>query len=316
MENKPIDIQKKDKESNLVIYNYPSQANKIPSRDSNKQHKSINTDNKLSIYLKEISKIKPLSKEAEEGLIEKIHQGNQDALDTLVQANLKFVVAVCRNYQNQGMPFFDLISEGNLGLIKAAKRFDANKNCKFISYAVWWIRQSILQAMAEQSRTIKLPINKIGSLHNIKKACFRLEQKLGRSPTIDEISEESAIDLEEVKKCMEINHKHIPLDNPIQGEDNVKLSDVLPDHSNRGAEENMWLDDLSQEVGDILGSLPSRESEVLRLYFGIDQDVEYTLEEIGERFDLTRERVRQIKEKALTRLKHVSRLKRLEEYKV
>ncbi len=280
------------------------------------EFKSTSTENNLSLYLKEISKIKSLQKEDEILLVERIQQGSQLASNALVCANLKFVVAVCRKYQNQGMSIIDLIGEGNLGLIRAAKRFDVNKNCKFISYAVWWIRQSILQGMAEQSRTIKLPVNKIVSLYKIKKTTLHLEQKLGRSPNLVEISKASSIREEEVKNCAEINQIHIPLDNMLDNDDEVKLSDLLQDDSAQNAEETLLKNNLTREIAGMLNSLPRREREVLKLYFGIDMDIEYTLEEIGERFDLTRERVRQIKETALSRLKHVSRSRRLDEYKL
>ncbi len=293
----------------MVFSNYKPHPAAI--LDSNtKRNSPINIENKLSLYLKEISKLKQLTTDQVVDLIPWIQLGSQEALDTLVQANLKFVVAVCRNYQNQGMPLVDLISEGNMGLIKAAMRFDVNKNCKFISYAVWWIRQSILQSFAEQCRTIKLPVNKIGAIHDIKKASSRLEQKLGRTPTTEEISQESSIDLEKVKKCQEINYRHISIDHFIETGENDQFSDVGEVGDNQG----IYRNDLNKEISQTLESLRPREREVLKLYFGLNLEVEYTLDEIAERFGLTRERVRQIKEKALDRLKHTSRAKKLEQF--
>lgn len=275
----------------------------------------LSDESSLSLYLKEISKNKTLSLEEEARLAVKIRKGDRKALEKLVKANLRFVVSVCRNYQNQGLPLIDLINEGNLGLIKAAKRFDEKKNFKFISYAVWWIRQSILQALAEQSRIIKLPLNRVGTIHKIGKTQSRLEQKLSRTPNIEEIAQELKIDENEVRETAKIGNTHMSLDAPLQKGEDVRLIDVLHDKHQESPDNNLISISLQEEIEKTLGTLSEREREVLKLYFGIGQDTAHTLEEIGQRFNLTRERVRQIKEKAIRRLKHSSRSKKLKYYK-
>ena len=275
----------------------------------------LSEESSLALYLKEISKTKTLSLEEEAELAVKIREGDKRALEKLVRANLRFVVSVCRNYQNQGLPLNDLINEGNFGLIRAAKRFDEKKNFKFISYAVWWIRQSILQALAEQSRIIKLPLNRVGTIHKIGKTQSKLEQKLRRLPNIEEIAQELEIDQEEVSSTIKIGNSHMSLDAPLQHGEDVRLIDMLQDEQLGKTDDGIMDISLQEEVDRILETLNKREKEVLKLYFGIGEDTSHTLEEIGQRFNLTRERVRQIKEKALRRLKHCSRSSTLQFFK-
>lgn len=282
------------------------------SSDSNR---FISEESSLALYLKEISKNKTLTLEEEAVLAVKIRQGDRRALERLVKANLRFVVSVCRNYQNQGLPLSDLINEGNLGLIRAAKRFDEKKNFKFISYAVWWIRQAILQALAEQSRIIKLPLNRVGTIHKIGKTQSRLEQKLQRLPNIEEIAEELQIEEEEVQETIKIGNTHMSLDAPLQKGEDAKLIDMLHDENQERPDHGVLDISLQGEIDKTLDTLSEREKEVVKLYFGIGEDTAHTLEEIGQRFNLTRERVRQIKEKAIRRLKHCSRSKRLKIYR-
>jgi len=275
----------------------------------------LSDENSLALYLKEISKNKTLTLEEEAALAVRIRKDERKALEKLVKANLRFVVSVCRNYQNQGLPLSDLINEGNLGLIRAAKRFDEKKNFKFISYAVWWIRQAILQALAEQSRIIKLPLNRVGTIHKIGKMQSRLEQKYRRMPNIEEIANELQIDIDEVRETIKIGNSHMSLDAPLQQGDESKLIDVLQDENQERPDDGVMDISLHEEIDQILDTLSEREKEVVKLYFGIGEDTAHTLEEIGQRFSLTRERVRQIKEKALRRLKHSSRSKRLKIYR-
>jgi RNA polymerase primary sigma factor len=275
----------------------------------------LSEESSLALYLKEISKTKTLTLEEEAELAVKIRKDDRRALEKLVRANLRFVVSVCRNYQNQGLPLNDLINEGNFGLIRAAKRFDEKKNFKFISYAVWWIRQSILQALAEQSRIIKLPLNRVGTIHKIGKTQSRLEQKLRRLPNVEEIANELEIEEEEVSNTIKIGNSHMSLDAPLQQGEDVRLIDMLQDEQIRKTDDGILDISLQEEVDRILGTLNEREKEVLKLYFGIGEDTSHTLEEIGQRFNLTRERVRQIKEKALRRLKHCSRSSTLRFFK-
>jgi len=275
----------------------------------------LTEENALAIYLKEIGKNKTLTVEEEADTAVRIRNGDEKALETLVKANLRFVVSVARNYQNQGLPLSDLINEGNLGLIRAASRFDEKKNFKFISYAVWWIRQSILQALAEQSRIIKLPLNRVGIIHKIGKAQSMLEQKYRRSPAVEEIAYELNIDSEEVQETIKIGNAHLSLDAQlIPGEDS-KLLDLLPDDDQELPDDSMMDISLYDEINQTLDTLSEREKEVIKLYFGIGEEIAHTLDEIGQRFNLTRERARQIKEKALRRLKHSSRSQRLKIYR-
>jgi RNA polymerase primary sigma factor len=275
----------------------------------------LSEENLLALYLKEIGRNKAFSADEESLAAMKIRQGDRKALDNLVKANLRFVVSVARNYQNQGLPLSDLINEGNIGLIKAAKRFDEKKNFKFISYAVWWIRQSILQALAEQSRIFTIPLIRVGAIHKIGKAQRKLEQKYCRIPAIDEIASELCIDEKDVCETMKIGTTHLSLDAPMVEGDDSKFVDFLEsddqEHPDNGALEIS----LQEEINQTLDTLSQREKEVVRLYFGIGGQMALTLEEIGERFNLTRERARQIKEKALHKLKHASRCERLKVYR-
>jgi RNA polymerase primary sigma factor len=273
--------------------------------------KFVGDDSGLTLYLREICKNPTLTLNEEADLSFRIRQGDRRALNKLINANLKFVVSVCRNYQNQGLPMTDLINEGNLGLIRAAKRFDETKHFKFISYAVWWIRQAILQALAEQSRILNVPLNRVSAIHRIGKSSAQLEQKLGRSVSSSELGYHLSLDESEVRECLQLSANPISLESPLQADEEGKVGDLLKDESAESPEDPVLAGSLKREVRDVLGTLEDREEEVVRLYFGIGVDTGYTLEEIGQRFNLTRERVRQIKEKALRRLKHSTRSNRL-----
>lgn len=275
----------------------------------------IKDENTLGLYLKEISNSKALCSEEEAVLAVRIRQGDRDALNRLIRANLKFVVSVCKNYQNQGLPLVDLINEGNLGLIRAAKRFDETKHFKFISYAVWWVRQAILQSLAEHSRIIKLPPNRVGTIHKMGKKISVLEQELGRSPTHSELAKSLGVKESDIQDVIKISSPYMSLDAPIQGGEDSKLIDVLKDDNLESPEDGVLHDSLKKEILGILSTLDEKEKDVVRLYFGIGVDTAYTLEEIGQKFNLTRERVRQIKEKAIKRLKHSSRSKKLSFYR-
>ena len=274
-------------------------------------HHYILEESSLVLYLKEIGKNKPLSLAEEADLAVRIRKGERKALDTLVKANLRFVVSVSRNYQNQGLPLSDLINEGNLGLIRAAKRFDEKKNFKFISYGVWWIRQAILQALAEQSRIIRLPLNRVGTIHHIAKTQMKLEQKYQRLPNAEEIATELGMDISEVRNTLKIGNTHQSLDAPLQHGEDSTLIDVLHDKEQEQTDDGIREISFQEQVEKVLDTLPEREKEIIKLYFGIGEDMAHTLEEIGQRFNITRERVRQIKEKALKMLKHPSRNNRL-----
>lgn len=269
----------------------------------------------LDKYLQEIGKVQLINAEEEVRLARAIKQGDQKALERLTKANLRFVVSVAKQYQNQGLTLGDLINEGNLGLIKAAQRFDETRGFKFISYAVWWIRQSILQALAEQSRIVRLPLNKIGYINKINKAFSQLEQDFEREPTNDELATLLSISSDDIRDTMRSSGKHISMDAPImQGEDGCLL-DLIPGEEGTSPEINMMTESLRREIERALTTLTPREADVIRLYFGLAlNEPTMTLEEIGERFELTRERVRQIKEKAIRRLKHTSRSKILKTY--
>jgi RNA polymerase primary sigma factor len=267
----------------------------------------LHDEGSLALYLKEIGKSRNLTVQEEVHLAELIHKGDRKALEQLVKANLRFVVSVARNYQNQGLPLSDLINEGNVGLIRAARRFDEKKNFKFISYAVWWIRQSILQALAEQSRIIKLPLNRVGTIHKIGKVQSRLEQQLSRPPNSGEIAAELSIDESEVHETVRIGNSYLSLDAPLAGGEDSRLMDLLTDDNQELPDSGLLEVSLRCELEKTLDTLEEREKEVIRLYFGIGEETSHTLEEIGQRFNLTRERARQIKEKALRRLKHASR---------
>jgi RNA polymerase primary sigma factor len=268
----------------------------------------------LDQYLREISQYPLISRDDEVELAISIRAGDEESLDKLVRSNLRFVVSVAKKYQNQGVSLSDLINEGNLGLIRAAHKFDETKGIKFISYAVWWIRQAILQALAEQSRIVRVPLNRAGTLHRIGKRSSALQQELGREPTVEEIAEGMDISEEEVAKTLSISQSHLSLDAPLTpGEDN-KLLDYLPDTQNAGPDQETFERALTDSIEEVLSTLKEREAKILRLYFGLDGQEPMTLEEIGSMMGITRERVRQIKEKALARLRHVSRARALESF--
>lgn len=265
-------------------------------------------------YLQEIGKVELLTADEEIQLAKKIKNGDNAALERLTKANLRFVVSVAKQYQNQGLSLGDLINEGNLGLIKAGKRFDETRGFKFISYAVWWIRQSILQALAEQSRIVRLPLNRVGALNKIGKAYSNLEQEFEREPSANELANELEMDVSEVADTLKISGRHISVDAPFsQGEEN-RLLDVIQNEEQPSPDNTLISESLKTEIERALSTLSEREAEVLKLYFGFDTEHAMTLEEIGEKFHLTRERVRQIKEKAIRRLRHASRSKNLRTY--
>jgi RNA polymerase primary sigma factor len=281
---------------------------KISKQYTNRESQSLDK------YLQEIGKVELLTPQEEIDLARRIKKGDQKALEKLTKANLRFVVSVAKQYQNQGLSLGDLINEGNLGLIKAAKRFDETRGFKFISYAVWWIRQSILQALAEQSRIVRLPLNRVGALNKIGKAFSTLEQDFEREPSASELAEELDMSLFEVSDTLKISGRHLSMDAPFaQGEDN-RLLDVIQDLRQPSPDSILMDESLKVEVKRALATLSEREAQVIRLYFGLDQEHSLTLEEIGEKFNLTRERVRQIKEKAIRRLRHASRSKALRAY--
>ena len=268
----------------------------------------------LDKYLQEIGREELISAEEEVVLAKRIREGDQTALEKLTKSNLRFVVSVAKQYQNQGLSLPDLINEGNLGLIKAAQRFDETRGFKFISYAVWWIRQSILQALAEQSRIVRLPLNKIGSINKINKMYALLEQSNERPPTAEEIAKELDMTVNDVKESMKNSGRHLSMDAPlVEGEDS-NLYDVLRSGESPNPDRELIQESLRTEIERSLETLTPREADVVRLYFGLGDQHPMTLEEIGETFDLTRERVRQIKEKAIRRLKHTSRSKILKTY--
>jgi RNA polymerase primary sigma factor len=268
----------------------------------------------LEKYLSEIGRENMVSQDEEVLLAQRIREGDQVALDKLTRANLRFVVSVAKQYQNQGMSLPDLINEGNLGLIKAAKRFDETRGFKFISYAVWWIRQSILQAIAEQSRIVRLPLNQVGSLTRISKAFSKLEQEFEREPSYEEIAAITEISIDKISDAMRVSGKHVSMDAPfIQGEENTLL-DVIENAESPSADIDLMSESLKKEIERSLSTLTERERDVVTLFFGIGFTHGLTLEEIGAKFNLTRERVRQIKEKAIRRLRHKNRSKLLKGY--
>jgi RNA polymerase primary sigma factor len=281
---------------------------KISKQITNRESQSLDK------YLQEIGKVDLITAEVEVELAKRIREGDQVALEKLTKANLRFVVSVAKQYQNNGLTLGDLINEGNLGLIKAAKRFDEKRGFKFISYAVWWIRQSIMQALAEQSRIVRLPLNRVGSLSKIARTFSQLEQKFQREPSTEEIAEVIGVTIEEVQSNLKVSGRHVSMDAPFaQGEEN-SLLDVLADANESTPDSALMADSLTMEVQRALSTLTARESQVLGLYFGLNSNNAMTLEEIGEKFNLTRERVRQIKEKATRRLRHTSRSRTLKAY--
>lgn len=268
----------------------------------------------LDKYLHEIGKVELLSTEEEVNLARRLKEGDKAALDQLVKANLRFVVSVSKQYQNQGLSLPDLINEGNLGLIKAAKRFDETRGFKFISYAVWWIRQAILQALAEQARIVKLPLNKIGSINKVNRAFTELEQKFEREPSIDELAEVLELAPDDIKEALKSSNRHISMDAPISQDEESTMYDVLLSNESPSPDRGLLNDSLRKEIERALATLTPREASIIRLYFGLNGKHPHTLEEIGEELDLTRERVRQIKEKAIKRLKQTTRSKVLKSY--
>lgn len=268
----------------------------------------------LDKYLQEIGREELITAEEEVVLAKKIKDGDQEALEKLTRANLRFVVSVAKQYQNQGLSLPDLINEGNLGLIKAARRFDETRGFKFISYAVWWIRQSILQALAEQSRIVRLPLNQVGSLNKINKAYSKLEQEFEREPSAEELAELLDLPIDKVSDTMKVSGRHVSMDAPFANGEESSLLDVLVNHDSLKADNGLIMESLSKEIDRALSTLTERERDVVKLFFGIGLNHGLTLEEIGDKFDLTRERVRQIKEKAIRRLRHSSRSKLLQQY--
>ncbi len=276
---------------------------------------TIAEDGTLGLYLREIAKHKALSAEQEAEVARKIKKGDKKAVERLVKANLRFVVSVARNYQNQGMPLADLINEGNLGLIRAAYRFDEKKNFKFISYAVWWIRQAILQSLANHSRIVKMPLNRVATIHKVGKARAKLEQKYRRLPNPQEVAEELGIEEQEVTDMMQIGNNHTSLDAPLADGQKGKLLDLISDEDeDENPDSHIMKISLNEEISKLLATLNSRERDVLRMYFGIGHDTAYTLEEIGVHTSITRERVRQIKDTALAKLRQSGKTRALRSY--
>lgn len=272
------------------------------------------TKQSIEKYLEEIGGYSPLSPNEEIELARRIRKNDARALDKLVKANLRFVISVAKEYQGQGLPLQDLISEGNLGLIKAAQRFDETRGFKFISYAVWWIRQSILQALAEQSRVVRLPLNRVGAINKVGRALEELEKRFGREPSMEEIADKMEMTSYEVADVLKTSARHLSLDEPFKEEEGNSLLDVLESDRYAPPDDTLMQESLQVEIDKVLSTLKPREAEIIKLYFGLDGDRPLTLEEIGEHFKLTRERVRQIKEKALRRLRHRSRLEPLRKY--
>ncbi|MFM7758631.1 MAG: RNA polymerase sigma factor RpoD/SigA [Crocinitomicaceae bacterium] len=283
---------------------------KIAKQVTNRETDSLNK------YLQDIGKVDLITADEEVELARKILQGDRVALERLTKANLRFVVSVSKQYQNQGLALPDLINEGNVGLIKAAERFDETRGFKFISYAVWWIRQSILQALAEQARIVRLPLNKIGNINKINRAYSELEQKFERPPSADELAEFLNCSTEEVKQSLSQNGRHVSMDAPlVEGdESSSSMYDVISGDSLPSPDSNLVLESLRRDIKSSLTTLTQRESDVISMFYGLDGKAPMSLEEIGDRFDLTRERVRQIKEKAIRRLKHTTKNKTLKSY--
>jgi RNA polymerase primary sigma factor len=281
---------------------------KISKQITNRESQSLDK------YLQEISKVDLITAEVEVELAQRIRAGDQVALEKLTKANLRFVVSVAKQYQNNGLTLGDLINEGNLGLIKAAKRFDEKRGFKFISYAVWWIRQSIMQALAEQSRIVRLPLNRISSLTKVSKTFAELEQKFQREPSTEEVADIIGVTPEEILDSLRIAGRHVSVDAPFSQSEENSLLDVLSDVNESNPESAMIAESLIQEVQRSLRTLTTREAEVLSLYFGLNREESLTLEEIADKFNLTRERVRQIKEKATRRLRHTAKNRTLKSY--
>ena len=272
------------------------------------------SDGSLNQYLREISRYPLLDREEEKRLAREIRRGREEALDKLVRSNLRFVVTVSKKYQNQGVPLSDLINEGNMGLIRAARKFDETKGIKFISYAVWWIRQAILQALAEQGRIVRVPLNRAGTIYRIGKQKAKLVQELGREPTVAEVAEGMDLSHEEVEQTLAISRVHLSLDAPVAPGEENRLLDYLPDRVSPGPDEEMIEKALTEALEAALSTLRPREATILRQYFGLGDTDPMSLEQIGTGLGVTRERVRQIKEQALKRLRHASRARVLETF--
>ncbi|NCC18241.1 MAG: RNA polymerase sigma factor RpoD/SigA [Bacteroidia bacterium] len=268
----------------------------------------------LDKFLQDVGREEMVSAEEEVLLAQKIRNGDQEALDKLVKANLRFVISVAKQYQNQGLSLPDLINEGNLGLIKAAKRFDETRGFKFISYAVWWIRQAILQALAEQSRIVRLPLNQVGALGKIKKESSRLEQYLERNPTIEELSEILDTSRDKLNDVLSISMRAVSMDAPLVGDEDISLIDVYVDDNAQGTDGAVMQESLSTEIQRTLSVLNKRERDIITLFYGIGQTHGYTLDEIANHINITRERVRQIRDKALKRLKQTAKTEQLQSY--
>lgn len=281
---------------------------KITKQFTNREAQSLDK------YLQEIGKVSLLTAEDEIELAIKIKQGDPEALEKLTRSNLRFVVSVAKQYQNQGLSLGDLINEGNLGLIKAARRFDETRGFKFISYAVWWIRQSILQALAEQSRIVRLPLNRVGVLNRIGKAYRNLEQEFEREPSAEEIANELEMDVQDISETLQVSGKHLSFDAPFTQDEESRLLDVLESEELPAPDTTLMSESLHAEIEKALSKLSEHEAEVIKLYFGLSNEQPMTLEEIGDRFNLTRERIRQIKEKAIRRLRNATRSKDLKKY--
>ena len=309
IKNKQFQDVKPDK--NKAVLQKKEQV-KQPEKKKNKISK-VNSGS-ISMYLAEIGKFEPLPPQREVELAICIQDGDELAMKELVEANLRFVVSVAKKYQGNGLSLADIINEGNMGLIKAAKRFDHTRGFKFISYAVWWIRQSILQALAEQSRLIRLPLNRVGTITKITRAAEKLEAEVERQPKGNEIGSQLEMSGDEVLMAMQYSRRHSSLNSPFQEGENSSLLDIIEDSESDEPEAQIMMESMSEEVAAALETLSDRERTVLEMYFGIDRDSAMTLNEIGEEFDLTRERVRQIKEKAIQRLRHRSRAKSLRRY--
>ena len=294
----------------------PEKNSKINTKQKQVKKKKVSKVNSgsISMYLAEIGRFEPLAPEKEVDLAIRIQKGDEAAMKELVEANLRFVVSVAKKYQGNGLSLADIINEGNMGLIKAAKRFDHTRGFKFISYAVWWIRQSILQALAEQSRLIRLPLNRVGTITKITRVAEKLESEVERQPKGNEIGSQLEMTGDEVLMAMQYSRRHSSLNSPFQEGENSSLLDIIEDGEAEEPEANIMMESMSEEVSGALDTLSDRERTVLEMYFGISRDSAMTLNEIGEEFDLTRERVRQIKEKAIQRLRHRSRAKSLRRY--
>jgi RNA polymerase primary sigma factor len=313
------DIKTKDKEKEKIEAAENAAAEKAALELEAAQKKKKGKPSKvssgsISMYLAEIGKFNPLPPDREVELAIRIQNSDEKAMKELVEANLRFVVSVAKKYQGNGLSLADIINEGNMGLIKAAKRFDHTRGFKFISYAVWWIRQSILQALAEQSRLIRLPLNRVGTITKITRAAEKLEAEVERQPKGDEIGAQLEMSGDEVLMAMQYSRRHSSLNSPFQEGENSSLLDIIEDSEAEEPEAKIMMESMSEEVTGALDTLSERERIVLEMYFGINRDSAMTLNEIGEEFDLTRERVRQIKEKAIQRLRHRSRSKNLRRY--